>query len=505
MLLSRVSNSIICRTMVVLMAAIAAMLALVPTALAQKQAYYTVKMPDAKETKKAGMAPEIEATIVGAGPGVPLDKFTLVQSDAKVPIPPMKALSKRDYTQGSETFALAVLVEGHKMWVGNETYEENQDVKYVGTLTKLAPLIDKLSKIGPPGSLGTIITYHQGVDIKLAMGPLSALTGAALGNQKDYENFVLADLNNGVIKALAELKKVTASRKALVVFGDGTDANPDVSKKALAELRKQATDDRVELFSVIFESDFKDGVKVIANLVPSSITAPSVDGLASAVDGIVARMNDRVYITFPGFDPKTKTGFTWDGKQHEMTLKIDQDELEPQSLVLSPPWRYGSDKFPWLLAVVLPLGALALIGVGVMIFRKKPVPVMVMAAAPLPDAPKSAGPIKTVMIGAGGDQDGFPIVGWVVALNGPNAFRTYKLQPGATRFGTGGSAHIVVNDGHLSTEHCQIACSPTGFQLQDLKSTNGCYVNERKVERHDLVDNDLITLGKTNFKFKSIN
>jgi pSer/pThr/pTyr-binding forkhead associated (FHA) protein len=29
-------------------------------------------------------------------------------------------------------------------------------------------------------------------------------------------------------------------------------------------------------------------------------------------------------------------------------------------------------------------------------------------------------------------------------------------------------------------------------------------VNDRRIERHDLVDNDMITLGKTNFKFKSI-
>ena len=30
-------------------------------------------------------------------------------------------------------------------------------------------------------------------------------------------------------------------------------------------------------------------------------------------------------------------------------------------------------------------------------------------------------------------------------------------------------------------------------------------LNDRKVSKHDLVDNDMVTLGKTNFKFKSIN
>ena len=35
------------------------------------------------------------------------------------------------------------------------------------------------------------------------------------------------------------------------------------------------------------------------------------------------------------------------------------------------------------------------------------------------EAPKPMGPMKTVMIGAGGDQDGFPIVGWLVAAQRP--------------------------------------------------------------------------------------
>jgi pSer/pThr/pTyr-binding forkhead associated (FHA) protein len=41
--------------------------------------------------------------------------------------------------------------------------------------------------------------------------------------------------------------------------------------------------------------------------------------------------------------------------------------------------------------------------------------------------------------------------------------------------------------------------------LIDGGSTNGSYVNDRKISgKHDLLDNDLVTLGKTNLKFKSI-
>ena len=129
---------------------------------------------------------------------------------------------------------------------------------------------------------------------------------------------------------------------------------------------------------------------------------------------------------------------------------------------------------------------------------------MPMAQAPM-EAPKPAGPMKTVMIGVGGDQDGFPVVGWLVPLNGQDAYKTFRCRSGGTKIGTAPPSDIVVNDGFMSTEHCQINASPAGFTLIDGGSTNGCYVNDRKVAKHDLVDNDVITLGKTNFKFKSIN
>ena len=45
------------------------------------------------------------------------------------------------------------------------------------------------------------------------------------------------------------------------------------------------------------------------------------------------------------------------------------------------------------------------------------------------EAPKPAGPMKTVMIGAGGDQDGFPIVGWLVPLNGQTRTRRSGSSP----------------------------------------------------------------------------
>jgi pSer/pThr/pTyr-binding forkhead associated (FHA) protein len=43
--------------------------------------------------------------------------------------------------------------------------------------------------------------------------------------------------------------------------------------------------------------------------------------------------------------------------------------------------------------------------------------------------------------------------------------------------------------------------TPEGWVLIDLNSTNGCFVNGRKVSEHKLRDGDLITLGQHHIRF----
>jgi pSer/pThr/pTyr-binding forkhead associated (FHA) protein len=40
--------------------------------------------------------------------------------------------------------------------------------------------------------------------------------------------------------------------------------------------------------------------------------------------------------------------------------------------------------------------------------------------------------------------------------------------------------------------------------LKDAGSTNGTYVNLKRVDRHELVDNDIIKFGSAMVKFKSL-
>jgi hypothetical protein len=469
---------------------------------------YTIKPPDPANPKTKDDAPQIETTVIGA-PNLTADKFILIDKSVKPPFE-MKAASKRGFLQGSETLAVAIVMLGWEQWIGNTSYRgEDDPTRVVGVLVPLQAALDKLNfkDAGPPGSVGMVITYATKAEIKLPMGPLERLSGGALGTEQDYKGTTGLELVKGIELALAELRKVSNPRKALIIITDGNDSNADAAKVALAQLKKQAQADRVQVSAIVYAAPESGPNNVILNVFQTS-TVNTVDNIAVSVNAILQRMADRQYLTFPGFNKETKLGFKWDGKPHDLVVKFDKDETEPQTVMLAPVWKLDEGGgFPWLILILIIVLLLVIIIVAVKVFKKEapPMPMpMPVAVAPAPEAPKPLGPMKTVMIGQGGDEGGFPVVGWLVPLNGQNAYQTFRLRGGGTKIGTAPPADIVVNDGFMSTHHCDIHCSPTGFSLVDPGSTNGCYVNERKVQKHDLVDNDVITLGKTNFKFKSI-
>ncbi|HEX3763160.1 MAG TPA: FHA domain-containing protein [Kofleriaceae bacterium] len=468
-----------------------------------------VKPPDRNNPKTKDDAPQIEATVVGA-PNLPGEKFTLREDGAKQPVE-LKPTSKREYTQGTEKLAIAIVMNGWEIWIGNDDVLPDGDPsRFPGVLKAFEAALDKVSfkDAGPPGSLGMVITYADSATVRIPMGPLDRITGSALGTQKDYFGTQGVELVKGVDLALSELHKVQVSRKVLIVVCDGLDKNMDAAKGQMVALKARAAADRIETFAIIYKGGMSGDGNVISAMVPQTQTVNTAENIATAIQTILSRMADRQYLTFPGFDPKLGIGLQWDGKPHNLILKVDKDDADPVELSLAPPWHLPKPGFPWLVVILVVVGAILLAVIGVKVFSSKPAPMPVQVVAPQApmEAPKPAGPMKTVMLTSDGGDGGFPIVGWLVPLNGSQAYQTFKLRSGGTKIGTAPPCDIVVNDGFMSTEHCQINASPQGFSLVDGGSTNGCYVNERKIQgKTDLVDNDLVTLGKTNFKFKSIN
>jgi pSer/pThr/pTyr-binding forkhead associated (FHA) protein len=75
---------------------------------------------------------------------------------------------------------------------------------------------------------------------------------------------------------------------------------------------------------------------------------------------------------------------------------------------------------------------------------------------------------------------------------------TLRLTPGAVRtLGRGIRADFVVDVALVSRVHCRLIASPAGLlEVEDLNSTNGTFVNERRVKRAVLVAGDCLRVGR---------
>ena len=116
-------------------------------------------------------------------------------------------------------------------------------------------------------------------------------------------------------------------------------------------------------------------------------------------------------------------------------------------------------------------------------------------------------PEKTVAIDLNQIAAGtfLPVVGWMVVLNGELRGRDFRLVDGKNTVGTAADCDVVLTDPYLSSHHAVVRHENGEFTLVDLDSTNGCYLNDKRCSRSDLIDNDKIRFGRTEVKFKSLN
>lgn len=79
----------------------------------------------------------------------------------------------------------------------------------------------------------------------------------------------------------------------------------------------------------------------------------------------------------------------------------------------------------------------------------------------------------------------------------------YSLTGGVERIGRESSNDIVISDINASRTHAEIHMEPNGtWIISDLGSTNGLYVNGRRVKSAPLNDADIVLIGTTRLEFQ---
>ena len=94
---------------------------------------------------------------------------------------------------------------------------------------------------------------------------------------------------------------------------------------------------------------------------------------------------------------------------------------------------------------------------------------------------------------------------WILETDDPSIDRvTFRLPPGSVKtIGRSPGAEFIVEAALVSRLHCQLIATEDSLQVKDLGSTNGTFVNGKKVTRATLSDGDKLTIGRVQFVVNS--
>src|SRR3990172_1939093 len=86
----------------------------------------------------------------------------------------------------------------------------------------------------------------------------------------------------------------------------------------------------------------------------------------------------------------------------------------------------------------------------------------------------------------------------LVVRRGPQPNQQFLLTRETVTIGRDITNDIVINDPEISRHHSRLVRTPTGYTLEDLRSTNGTFANRQRISSPvQLSNGDTIGLGET--------
>jgi two-component system cell cycle response regulator len=93
----------------------------------------------------------------------------------------------------------------------------------------------------------------------------------------------------------------------------------------------------------------------------------------------------------------------------------------------------------------------------------------------------------------------------LLVLHGPLLGKTFAIEQTVLTIGRSSQCDIQIDDDKISRNHAEISFRDGLVWLKDLQSTNGSYVNSKRVSETALNDGDLILIGQMLLKFINSN
>ena len=90
---------------------------------------------------------------------------------------------------------------------------------------------------------------------------------------------------------------------------------------------------------------------------------------------------------------------------------------------------------------------------------------------------------------------------WILRTTDPaDAVVQFRLRSGAIKtIGRAPAADFVVKAPLVSRIHCRVTAADDALEVVDLSSTNGIYVNGKRVKRAHVKSGDVLRIGRVEF------
>jgi len=177
----------------------------------------------------------LAATVGTAGCGAPKPAST-----TPTPAGSTAAAAPSTAPAAAPGVAVAILVEGTMLWMGNDSYEQDADQRRAGNFAAAGQAVEALAAAGPDGTRAEVLTYGDDVTVRRPFDDARSLKAAVLGGQHDYDQAITNKFQAALEKARADLAAQAAPRKVLVVIGDGRDVAEAVDLAPTAAALKAA-------------------------------------------------------------------------------------------------------------------------------------------------------------------------------------------------------------------------------------------------------------------------
>jgi pSer/pThr/pTyr-binding forkhead associated (FHA) protein len=95
---------------------------------------------------------------------------------------------------------------------------------------------------------------------------------------------------------------------------------------------------------------------------------------------------------------------------------------------------------------------------------------------------------------------------WILQRSEPSdEAKTFRLRTGAVKtMGRAPRADFVLDAALVSRLHCRLTATDEGLEVVDLSSTNGTFVNDKRVKTATLAAGDRLRVGRVELKIEKV-